>query len=633
MVEQRWKYGLKLGNQCGTMVSQEIGTAFGSTPLWRNGPADKPVLCNACGSRWRTKGTLVNYMPMHSGGLGLKNSSLKKSTQKIAEHYSLKRKEPSDGFPDSYCSYQGADHSRGMLHEDDACTRSSTGSGMSVSESCVQRTGMTSRASDCWPPWGCHVPSKRRSLLERHRPSANRLSYNFLRSDFQVIKPPPSEDDLFVDCKPSSMLAEIGLGGVLIRPPTSGVPAQESQASSLMYEKQELKQSATFESNATKVGILGASFSEGISKHKGKDKTKQPARVRTVGNGSTKPWIPNKKLLDNFPYNKRDVMQSCHSPLVFVELKDIINLETFMGILTEQEKHQLMKHLSSADKPDSMKYMFSSAQFESALRGFQDLLSGGMFDSQESGVSPRVLQHYQQLLTVSDLTRSGWIERCSQMGRRKSSVEYAKIMQGKEHLKEKLKGLSNLGADGLSSSTELLTGKHLPAANLGSTVTEVDETPDSSAPSTTRRQTSTPTSHITIDREHHPFELSSRQRKNSFKPSGFDEDCKSTAILSSRTHYSSHQGRKFAMEAPTYGLLEHDVLLDLPSNLTFQQAELLHQPVRCKSPPKDIGNLASQNSKTGNAPILDNIWPNEPNMDWSEFLWNSPSAGSVNDTF
>lgn len=36
------------------------------TPLWRNGPAHKPILCNACGSRWRTKGTLENYVPQHA---------------------------------------------------------------------------------------------------------------------------------------------------------------------------------------------------------------------------------------------------------------------------------------------------------------------------------------------------------------------------------------------------------------------------------------------------------------------------------------------------------------------------------------------------------------------------------------
>ncbi|WCJ18249.1 GATA transcription factor 27 [Euphorbia peplus] len=37
-----------------------------STPLWRNGPVEKPVLCNACGSRYRIRGTLENYAPKHA---------------------------------------------------------------------------------------------------------------------------------------------------------------------------------------------------------------------------------------------------------------------------------------------------------------------------------------------------------------------------------------------------------------------------------------------------------------------------------------------------------------------------------------------------------------------------------------
>ncbi|CAN8247542.1 unnamed protein product [Cochlearia groenlandica] len=32
-----------------------------STPLWRNGPPEKPILCNAFGSRWRSKGTLEQF--------------------------------------------------------------------------------------------------------------------------------------------------------------------------------------------------------------------------------------------------------------------------------------------------------------------------------------------------------------------------------------------------------------------------------------------------------------------------------------------------------------------------------------------------------------------------------------------
>ncbi|KAH1237640.1 GATA transcription factor 26 [Glycine max] len=36
---------------------------YTNTPLWPNGPADKPVLCNACGSRYKTRGHLDNYLP------------------------------------------------------------------------------------------------------------------------------------------------------------------------------------------------------------------------------------------------------------------------------------------------------------------------------------------------------------------------------------------------------------------------------------------------------------------------------------------------------------------------------------------------------------------------------------------
>jgi len=42
-----------------------MGNAGTGTPLWQNGPPDKTVLCNACGSRWTTKGSLANYTPIH----------------------------------------------------------------------------------------------------------------------------------------------------------------------------------------------------------------------------------------------------------------------------------------------------------------------------------------------------------------------------------------------------------------------------------------------------------------------------------------------------------------------------------------------------------------------------------------
>ncbi len=75
-----------------------------ATPLWRNGPPEKPVLCNACGSRWRTKGTLLNYMPMHSGGFGGVGNPEGTARRKKGSHRlssdpprSHKRKEPYGG--------------------------------------------------------------------------------------------------------------------------------------------------------------------------------------------------------------------------------------------------------------------------------------------------------------------------------------------------------------------------------------------------------------------------------------------------------------------------------------------------------------------------------------------------------
>ncbi|KMZ64402.1 hypothetical protein ZOSMA_36G00040 [Zostera marina] len=51
-----------------------------TTCLWRNGPPEKPVLCNACGARWRTKGTFANYMPRNTRGPSLTSYKTKKST-------------------------------------------------------------------------------------------------------------------------------------------------------------------------------------------------------------------------------------------------------------------------------------------------------------------------------------------------------------------------------------------------------------------------------------------------------------------------------------------------------------------------------------------------------------------------
>ena len=113
------------------------------TPLWRNGPPEKPVLCNACGSRWRTKGTLENYTPLHARVDGddaedYRVSRVKSiSINKNKEVKLLKRKQNQDNVVVNGVASDYSQGSRKAIDEDTS-NRSSSGSAISNSESCAQ---------------------------------------------------------------------------------------------------------------------------------------------------------------------------------------------------------------------------------------------------------------------------------------------------------------------------------------------------------------------------------------------------------------------------------------------------------------------------------------------------------------
>jgi len=54
------------------------------SPMWRKGPEDKPVLCNACGARWLTKRTLEGYLPKSAGGTRTKRVKMSSSKPKAS---------------------------------------------------------------------------------------------------------------------------------------------------------------------------------------------------------------------------------------------------------------------------------------------------------------------------------------------------------------------------------------------------------------------------------------------------------------------------------------------------------------------------------------------------------------------
>lgn len=111
------------------------------TPLWRNGPPEKPVLCNACGSRWRTKGTLVNYTPLHARAEpdefeDYKVSRVRSISINNKEIKVLKRKQ---NHNNAVVGGVDPEYTHGFRKglDEDTSNRSSSGSAISNSDSCV----------------------------------------------------------------------------------------------------------------------------------------------------------------------------------------------------------------------------------------------------------------------------------------------------------------------------------------------------------------------------------------------------------------------------------------------------------------------------------------------------------------
>ena len=94
-----------------------------------------------------------------------------------------------------------------------------------------------------------------------------------------------------------------------------------------------------------------------------------------------------------------------------------------------------------------------------------------------------------------------------------------------------------------------------------------------------------------------------------------------------RTHYQRRErptSSYTSIDEAIYGVIqENDILLDLPSNVSFQQAELLQKPVwTSKLLPREVEGIQKQ---TSDDLIVKNVWsPTEPNSDLTG-LWNSPS--------
>ncbi|CAI0417771.1 unnamed protein product [Linum tenue] len=387
-----------------------------STPLWRNGPPEKPVLCNACGSRWRTKGTLANYTPLHSRAdpdeyedqrvARLKNISLNRNK----EIKLVKRKPNLDAGVVGGMASDYVQSSRKVMDEDFS-NRSSSGSAISNSESCAHFGSMD--ASELTGPsqtvvWDSMVPSRKRTCVNRPKQSpVEKLTkdlYTILHEQQSSCFSGTSEDDLLFESETPMVSVEIGHGSVLIRHPSAIARDEESEASSLSIENKFYPANEAYSHSVN--------FSNAYNGNTKCIKTLDPVIEKPQyfpGQG-----MPQQEQLnrDKSQNEKVQILGHHNSPLCNIDLNCVLNFKEFSEHLTSEEQQQLLKFLPALDTgklPDSIRSMFDSPQFKENLSSYQQLLTEGVFDLSLSGVKTEDCKTLKRL-TLCNPSKSKWVE-------------------------------------------------------------------------------------------------------------------------------------------------------------------------------------------------------------------------------
>lgn len=504
-----------------------------STPLWRNGPPEKPVLCNACGSRWRTKGTLANYTPLHARAESDDFEDHRVSRVKIIsinknkDMKLLKRKQNHDNY---LVGGNPPDHNQGIhkLMDEDTSNRSSSGSAISNSESCAQFG--SADASDLTGPaqsvvWDSMVPSRKRTCVSRQKQSpVEKLTkdlYTILHEQQSPYFSGSSEEDLLFENETPMLSVEIGHGSVLIRHPSSIAREEESEASSHSVDNrpylvnEAYSHSATLPVNIDNKGIRYPTM--------GIEKIKKPAGQ----------WMQQEQTKrDKSQQEKLQILGNRNSPLCNIDLKDVLNFEEFSMHLTYEEQQQLLKYLPPVDTaklPDSLKSMFDSVQFMENLSFFQQLLAEGVFDVSFSGMINEDCKTLKKL-ALCHLTKSKWVERYNFLKKCKN-IDAASVVTG--------------GPSAIASSNLMKIKRSRDSQN--------ENFPEVKTVMRSPKRVMMKASFENIDNDGSCFSPGSL----------FALPPDSSSLMLDSFHYGDE-------------CCDQDLLLDVPSNSSFPQAELLY---------------------------------------------------------
>ncbi|CAN8245751.1 unnamed protein product [Cochlearia groenlandica] len=448
-----------------------------STPLWRNGPPEKPVLCNACGSRWRTKGSLVNYTPLHSRADSDEIDMEDHRSQRmmmIVKGISVnkkipKRKSYQETFTVKRTDFEFKNGFKKKALEEEASNRSSSGSVVSNSESCDQCNA-----------WETVFPCKKRACVGRPKAasSVEKLTkdlFSILQEQQSSCLSGSSEEDLLFENETPMLL---GHGSVLMRDHHSCARDEESEASSLLVESG--KSSTIHSVKAIKQEQLKRTKSQVLGRHS--------------------------------------------SQLCSIDLKYVFNFDEFVEKFTEEEKKKLMKLLPQVDSvslPDSLISMFDSSQFKENFSLFRQLVADGVFETSLSSSSSSFGSKVEDLKTFAKLALS--------------DPNKSHLLESYYMLKEQRKAIEDSNPSPSDNNNSLVTIER-PCESLNQNFSE------------TRLVMRSPKEVMKIRSKHVETEEVLEKCVSSFGGSmvfGYDDS-------------------------------DQDLLLDVPSNGSFPQAELLH---------------------------------------------------------